>query len=318
MKNTILIKNHKSVQLAHLYEHLFLMQLNEWLYSKGLFKWIDYHLNGSTFEEGSIVTVDFKAYSSKAIELMNDIEKIRIPIDQDSITKALLQISAEEEYELCISDSQKLLKELMQLDENPWSHLDEVVFIDTKLNRRQASPIYLTDSKSKKPSVLKISLDFNNQHASNNRESVAVFNLLARMILMSSTYLIAKNTGSYQAEQFSEADGARLTTELHFSKLTSFSDHNYCVEFIRDSFDYMKKNGMFDRVADYFDTISYQDNPHEAPNFELALADTKVLMGSKGWAQFSDVMKIDKILMNVDIVVRSPRKTTRSSLISKS
>src|SRR5690554_3606901 len=133
MKSITLIKRHPSVQLAHLYEHLFVMRAKDLFFKKGLYKGLDYWITGTTFEQGGLVKVSYDLYSDAAIALEEDIQKNLLDLeDTTQISRALSQIVAEEPLVLQITNKQRLLKELGKLDNKPWLIDDEVDAIDTK------------------------------------------------------------------------------------------------------------------------------------------------------------------------------------------
>src|SRR5690606_23107792 len=97
MKSVTLIKHHSSVQLAHLYEHLFAMQAKRLFLEKGLYKGLDYWISGKTFDQGGIVKVECDLYSAAAMRLEKSIREISLQIDNPPlIARALSQIVAEE------------------------------------------------------------------------------------------------------------------------------------------------------------------------------------------------------------------------------
>ena len=55
MKHFTLVKHHPCTQLAHLYEHLFVTTVADYLYRHGQYKLLDYALNGATYDSGVII-----------------------------------------------------------------------------------------------------------------------------------------------------------------------------------------------------------------------------------------------------------------------
>lgn len=311
MKNLVLIKQHSTVQLAHLYEHIFLSQVNKMLYDKGLFKWLDFSISGSTHEQGGVVVVDYQAYNEQAAEMIPVIKSFKTQINEQKVQTALQQIYAEEEYEVFISDQKKTLEELHSIASASWQDLDEIGAIDTRGLRRRAQPVYLTHDPAPQPTIVKISLELNQEFALDNRASVAVFATVARFILFSSAYNLATNTGSYNADIYSSNDGLRVTTELHFSGTPSLLDKESISSDILSSIEHIKKHGGIERLSKDLRSVSYLDNSHKAPDFERTLLESGVLLGSKGWAENASTEKILEIIENSRLVVSVSRKTPR-------
>lgn len=56
------------MQLAHLYEHLIAMAINQRLYNQNTFKHLDYSVNGATDRDG-LITLDVEVYTSQSDQL---------------------------------------------------------------------------------------------------------------------------------------------------------------------------------------------------------------------------------------------------------
>lgn len=313
MKNLILIKKHSAVQLAHVYEHLFLIQVNEYLYDRGLFKWLDFSINGTTYEEGGLVVVDYKAYSDHAVRVTDHLMNFKIEITEERVLKALLQLKAEEKYELIISSYEDLISELLNLEKTPWQDLDTFTAYDTKGVRRRANPVYLTHELTNRPRAVKVSLEIDSLYLNKDRAVIAVFNTIARFILFTATYRIAAESGSYQAEMYAQKAGQMITVDLHYSKAAKIPDYRTLADEVKDVVAYIRSKGGLNRLAGDFSSVSYASMPNEAPDFERILRETQIILGSEGWSKYSSEDTLLNILEHTQIIVRSAGKNPQAS-----
>lgn len=316
MKNTVLLKHHPSVQLAHLYEHLFIMQANELLGQRGLFKWVDYTLNGTTYEQGGIIAVDFKSYNDDAESCLTDIQRIHLSFEESEVTKALMQLYAEEYYELKETNRESTVKQLHDIDATKWQSLDELGVLNTKDIKRKSSPLHLTNVEAKSPITTKVSLELNEKFADKNPLADAVFAIVARAILLTASYNIAKNTGSYSYSMYSQLSGKRILVDLFTSNSFRMQvpDLNEAVDEIKNTMNAMDRSGAFKRMANDLRNTSYDAGGATAPDYEQLLNDAGILVGGEGW-KVVDLSLIQTVLSNIDIYIRRSKKSIRSAIV---
>lgn len=315
MKNTILIKRHPSVQLAHLYEHLFLIKANELMNQRGFFKWVDYTLNGTTFDRGGVISVDFKAYNNAAADSLADILQIRIDDDEPLTIRSLMQIHAEEVYELKAGSLKAIRKQLRDIDSAEWQSLDALIVLNTKDVKRASMPLHLTKNESSPPITTKVALEFHQEPAADNLLSYALFTIVARVILLTATYNTAKETGSYSYQLYTQLSGKRVVAEL----LTAdrFRAHKPSLEGIvkqiQDTVSTMRCHDVFRRLATDLRNTSYYDNGAQAPDYEQILNDLGLLVGTEGWKTVNEE-RIDDVLRQMSIRVGRSRNNLQAPL----
>lgn len=316
MKNTILIKKHPSVQLAHLYEHLFLFQANELLNQRGFFKWVDFTLNGATYEQGGVIAVDFRPYNKETAALLDDIVKLQLNFDGDRLTRAIMQLHAEEYYELKSASLESLRKYLMTIDQTPWKTLDEVKVVDTRATKRRSMPLHLTNTDSSSPITTKLSLELNKGFADAYPLGVATFTVLARVILLTASYNVAKATGSYTFQMYSQHSGRKLVVDLVTATRfrTQAPELVQAVEVVRQTVSVMKNLDVFNRLVSDFQNTSYSHNGAQAPDYEKLLSDTGILVGAEGWKMIDESL-IKNVLLNTSVIVRRGRQSAQHAVI---
>jgi len=317
MKNAILTKHHPSVQLAHLYEHLFVMRVNELLNQRGLFKWIDYTLNGTTYEQGGVITIDFRAYNDDAEAFLAEMMDIRLQFDESQITKALMQLHAEEYYEFNQASRESIVKSLKDIDEMQWQSLDELTVLDTKDLKRKNTPLHLTNVEARRPITTKVSLEFSEQYADADPLVKAMFNVVARAILMTATYNIAKNTGSYSYQMYTQLARRRVSVDIFTADIfrTQTPEFTEAIEEVKTTVYSMNQHGAFERLVKELQSTSYYENGAKAPDYEQLMNDAGILIGSKGWSLVNQEL-VESIFSNVYIDIRRSRKSARVPLVN--
>lgn len=315
MKNIVIIKQSSSVQLGHLYEHLFIHSVNKFFYEKGLFKSIDYGVSGAVYENGLII-IDLSAYNDKAYSLLDEVRALHIDfqLSDDMVIKSLYQISAEESYRLCIPDSSKLVPALILLDKKRWDSLDSISSINTRSMRRQNKPIFLTNDISPTPRTAKTTIELDKTFANNNSDLLPLFVLLSRLLLFTITNNIAEQFGLYSGDIYTRHLGEEVTSELLVAKVPELSSLN--AEDIRDSarqtIHHILATDIFTRVQSDLDNTSYLDRSCEAPDYELFAKGTGIIIGPSGWKEIATIENMQKVTNNMRLQISLGRQ--KSSL----
>ena len=316
MQNITLIKHHPSVQLAHLYEHLFLMDANELLNSRGLFKWLDFTLNGTTYEQGGIVAIEFKTYNEQAKKCIPDLRNIKPSFSESRVNKALMQLHAEEYYQLKTSNIEVITKELKAMDDMKWESLDELKVINTSSIQRKQAPLHATRQVDDQPITTTVSLEVDPQVVEADPLALAIFTIAARMILLTANYKIVTETGSYSWHLYAQLLGKRVSVDIltgaRFRKYKP--DLDQAGRIVQDAFGSMQRSEAFDRLVNELHNTSYDYGSSKAPDYEQLLTDTGILIGSKGWKSV-DKDAIYKVLNGTSIFIKRSQRIVRVPLV---
>lgn len=108
-----------NTSVAHLYEHIFVDLLTQYLRSKGLFSYVDYDLSAKTYHEGSVV-LEIDVYNDAATELIDSYIKTPIAINSDLINGGLLQIMAESSSDILYMNDEAVMASLNEYNTSPW------------------------------------------------------------------------------------------------------------------------------------------------------------------------------------------------------
>lgn len=311
MKNVTLIKCHPVIQLGHLYEHLFLRCINNFFYEHGLFKMLDYAAYGVTYEEGGIITAVVELYSDEAIKLSGRIDQLHINFDDEGydISTALFQVTAEEPDKLYISDLNKVVKELKQLDQDPWQHIDSIDVLDTKTIRRKNKPIYLTNQPEMKPKILRLSIHLDEDTAGTHRELSPLFMFIGRIILMTIGNRVGATYGTYAGELYGNKQYSLVSELLISQKALSGAQLAKVAQTIEETLTHSLNKKTYMRIIASLSSVSYVYAPDIAPNLERMITETGVLVGEKGWRRLATIQNIESLLSDSRIELKLGRQT---------
>lgn len=208
MQKIILYKHHPIVQLGHLYEHLFVTTVKQHMASVGLFRFRDYMIWGTTYDETGVVESECTLFTTDAQVRGSEIRGMRVEWgdDNSAITNALHQISAEESNVLHITDKHAVLEELRDLDAKEWSTKN--IWADASAENDE--PLYLTDQENSSKRIVKIRASASDLVGMQR----AVFNQLSRYILAAVADEVCRQFGYYDGELYGEQSPLSMTSEL--------------------------------------------------------------------------------------------------------
>lgn len=312
MKTIILIKQHPTVQLGHLYEHLYLRRVNDFFYEQGLFKLLDYAVHGITYEQGGVIAVECELYSDEAARLGHKIESLRIDLGSNNrnISTALHQITAEESEKLYISNPEKVIAELKRLDRDQWQRIDDFTTLDTQTIRRKNAPIYLTNQKQARPHILRLSLHLDRDFATTRRELLPLFTFIGRTILLTACNQVVATHGAYAGGDLSaKAMPPMVTSDLFVARYTRPSlSLDEVARTAQEACTYVCRNKTYDRIVRSLSATSYSSTPQAAPNLERLITETGIVIGEKGWRELTTLESIKDILNHAALEVKLGRQ----------
>ena len=313
MKYFALIKHHPCTQLAHLYEHLFVSTITEYLYSHGQYKLLDYSLNGETYESG-IVMICGECYNTEAEHLLENIANMKVSLSDKNpghtpVARAMSQICAEESQKLFIGNPDMIIRELELLDNKPWQNLDSVDILpkNTTNDKDLTDLIYETDQPADKKSALKLRLQISNQPV----ELRVLWRELARLISLAIGQKICRDFGVY----YSKESVKNNDTSVISTSIFSVSPHAQKVNLkevaatAKQALTKVTSSKVLNRFSDYLTSLSYPNNPCAAPDSCQIAQEFGIVIGAAGWKKLATTENIAKALEATHITFRSKNST---------
>lgn len=313
MKYLALVKYHPCKQLAHLYEHLFISTITEYLYSHGQYKLLDYSLNGETYESG-IVIIYGECYNTEAEHLLENIANMKVSLSDKNpghipVARAMSQICAEESQKLFIGNPDMIIRELELLDNKPWQNLDSVDILpkNTTNDKDLTDLIYETDQPADKKSALKLRLQISNQPV----ELRVLWRELARLISLAIGQKICRDFGVY----YSKESVKNNDTSVISTSIFSVSPHAQKVNLkevaatAKQALTKVTSSKVLNRFSDYLTSLSYTNNPCAAPDSCQIAQEFGIVIGAAGWKKLATTENIAKALEATHITFRYKNST---------
>lgn len=308
MKYLALVKHHPCKQLAHLYEHLFVSTITEYLYSHGQYKLLDYSLNGETYESG-IVMICGECYSTEAEYLLENIANMKVSLSDKNpgyipVSQAMSQLYAEESQKLFISDPDMIIRELELLDNKPWQNLDSVDILpkNTTNDKSLTDLIYETDQPADKKPILKLQLQIDNQPV----ELRVLWRELARFISLSIGQKICRDFGVYYSKESVKNTGISVVSTSIFSVSPHAQeiDMKEVAAIAKQTLAKATSSNVLNRFSDYLTSLSYTNNPCAAPDSCHIAREFGIIIGAAGWKKLATTENLAKALKATHITFR--------------
>ncbi|HMH70008.1 MAG TPA: hypothetical protein VK502_01290 [Candidatus Saccharimonadales bacterium] len=310
----ILLKQHTSPQVAHLYEHLFGMALDDFFYEEELFNYVDYVFHAYTLLPGGIVCVDISLYTDKAKLLANKISMLTVALDDRSINTAIAQLIAEEERQLGMTSIENIRKELSEIEAQSWRDIDDVDEIDPKHLDLMHGALY-TPQNAEKVAAQKFGIAFilDQTFTEGNRELLPLFWQLATVIHESVAAALYREVGCYSKNvtRTYTRETTKLTRFFHINPGLPVEASN-ALAIVGDVLLDLHATGTFKRFITELATTSFNDPHRPAPDPALMFNPGAVLIGAKGWRRIATDANCKLVLSRMKVMVSAGRK--RSSL----
>lgn len=313
MKYFTFVKYHPCEQLAHLYEHLFVSTITEYLYSHGQYKLLDYSLNGETYESG-IVIIYGECYNTEAEHLLENIANIKVSLSDKNpghipVARAMSQICAEESQKLFIGNPDMIIRELELLDNKPWQNLDSVDILpkSTTNNKSLTDLIYETNQPANKKPVLRLQLQIDNQPV----ELRVLWCELARLISLSIGQNICRNFGVYYSkESVKNNNASEMSTSIFsVSPHAQEIDMKEVTAIAKQTLTKVTSSNILNRFSDYLTSLSYTNNPYAAPDSCRIAREFGIIIGAAGWKKLATTENLAKALEATRITFRYKNST---------
>jgi hypothetical protein len=153
LKNGLIYKEFSGIdpEVAHLYEHIFIIGFNNYLKQQNLLPSLKGWLGGRTFND--ILFVDYGFYSQTYLDAFKSYSTKPIALTNKEINFALSCISCESKIKINIKNSKSLLNQLNKLQSTKFTEQEQskkTKFIDEQILNPNHSPLELEEPKVSK------------------------------------------------------------------------------------------------------------------------------------------------------------------------
>lgn len=309
MKKLILTKTSGSIQFAHLYEHIFCMEIEQLFARNHLYAYLDYSLDGATYYGGAVViSIDF--YTDKAMAMLRKIRELKVNFNEATILIAVMQIIAEKEVRFKVAELPKLKSALKSLDEQAWHDIDDVAVIDTKDIKKRPSVFTIIKGTHAPAKELKVSITLS-LDKSVSRELLPLSRQLAWMIIANLQNTLADKYGL-----FSEKDYYRdntLTNVFHVAHGRNV-DLSYIAQTSQDKITEMQRAKAFHQLLLDLRDTDYYNHSNIAPHPQDTYVDTGIFIGRQGWKRLATDDNYRLLIRNMSLKIIFGRQSINRML----
>lgn len=283
---------------------------------KELFKYIDYALHGTTYDNGGLIEIEIELYTPEAVRLRQELMLLKVSLSEKNLSSSVLQLLAEEPYYIYFGDSDRIKAELDALDKEPWQPIDAFNTYDAKLHRPKKQLMYYTNKKHPAPQRIITSLTLDRDFAKNHRELLPLFRHVCKLIVLTSQDILSIKYGLY-------TNGISYKAQQVNAELTRDRSNPYQIsarvaaDAQRDALSVLQASGAFERLASWLRSVSYADAPFGAPDTQENYEDTGLYIGSKGWQLLATEENIVKLITHTALSVQVGRDKTSLPLSTK-
>ena len=308
MNHFSLVKYHSCVQLAHLYEHLFVNTVTEYLYHHSQYKLLDYALNGETHTSG-VLLIQGECYNTKVSTLLENIATMPADLNGGNpgnlpVAKAMSQLLAESANDLYIGDPDEIISELALLNSMPWKPLDTIDLLPKPAATVNNSTdlIYETNQSTKKAPNIELSLSITEQPI----ELRMLWREFAKYLSLSIGQAICQRFGAYFLQESAKNTlNATVATSIFLtsSYLQPKIKLEDIVTTVKHTFTTITQPEVLHRFSQYLSSLSYANNPHAAPDSSRIAQEFGIIVGARGWRRLATLENLSQILKATRITV---------------
>jgi len=298
MQRIILTKTSQTPNIAHLYEHIYVAQLDTFLNSHHFYRYLDYQIDARTYPDG-LIYIDASLFFDETDISENQLLEIKLLIDTDSINGALWQVSAEKRSEI-FGQKGNIKKCLKVIDNQPWVPIKNLTMYnsETCINPIDFKYLPLTANHFKQ---LKCEIILDSKFAVTKPEYIPLFTVLAYILIDNISVMLADDfyyfgTGNdclYEEKSAKEIANF-ITRREQNNKLTD--ELSACQDLVQK----MKDNGFLVKLSRQLQCASPQKI---APDELKIYQSTGKLVGQQGWKNVAKETNIQEILNNIKLKI---------------
>lgn len=306
MKRIVLIKTTNNPTLGHVYEHLYCQALFVYLSGLGLFYFVDYTLQGTTYENG-LIDIGIDLYSPSAEALDDKLTRLPMAIDEKALEIALAQVVAEERHNVWGVKATRLLTLLQHMHDRPWLTLDAVRVIHLPRRQIVGRDLYLTEPRVR-AQTLHLDLVADVEWLQAHPDLIPLFDIVSHVILENIARELTAEFGYYREDnpsmhtRSSARSSQKLVAWIKYRKQLTNE-----MRTARAAMQRLLQRGLVEKISDYLGGLR-REQPHVAPD-ELAMFETtRALVGYRGWREIGTEANICDVLEHTTLELRYGRE----------
>lgn len=293
MKSLALVKTTPDMQLGHLYEHIFVKNLQQYLRNQGWISCLDYSVFGMTFKTGFIV-LRIRSYSENLdLQIEKIVENLQIDFSEDEIAGAALQIFAEKMVD-SVGFEENTTQELVLLEQKKWQKLEDVS-IDFGVNIPYDQYLNLEPVSLKKFYNLRLSLGFSGEDA-----LLPLFLILGKIIENNVAEILENERYSFLTEMDFDEKNCLFVSIFRRSKRQKVEKEEAWA--VKEVIESLKQTKQIRKIVEAGQKSFCINDEWIATPVEI-LERSSRLIGKRGWQELVSVENILKVLDSITIEI---------------
>ena len=299
MKKIILYKLTPSVQIGHLYEHLFCTRLAEHFRHEGLFSYLDYYINAKTYHSG-FIRLELDLYTPEALQNEICLRSLPVPLTDDTVSGALLQIMAEKQADIKEFDEESVLSTLRAYSTQPWKPLEEIVIDDTSPQKVQQG-FTLMPRSGRHFGILQQTISFSPSFNPQDRKVyLPLFAVISRALRLNLQEEIANGSYCYSYEDDFVADDDEIK-DINLYRIDKRQATQILneAEITKTLLKRMVNPQFVARLSEFL--LNATSKSGMMPDDEEIMKTAGMAIGPKGWHQVGTQENIREVLEHISI-----------------
>lgn len=286
------------------------------MYQQGLFKVVDFSLDGMTTMPGGLVLIDIELYSARAEQLASHIPQ-KITINKNAIALAIKQISAEETAPIFVdADFSTISEALAKLDNQAWQTADEFDVFDQDGVNKSHEFLYLTEGTQPKSKKMGVTFSLDRQFFKQHRELLPLFDQVVSMISLTLQDQLSVRYGYYPVGIVCRP-GVVVSELLIHHRNEAEIDLKDVIDLAQEVIGQLSSEGAVGGLLEWLTALSYEARWYEAPNINRSIDDTGLLIGAKGWQRIATKKHIELLLSHSSLRVKRGKEVQDSPITYK-
>lgn len=312
----ILVKQYPSFHIAWLYRILYCKSIDEFFYTQGMFRSLDYDLNASVYAKGGIITIEILFYGETVKQKANKLKNLSVDIDEVSIGAGIGQIVAERQKPFYTPGVREIAEELKELHDQPWVDIDQLSSINTKSIEMKQGSLTLAAGPVQRTRSLIVDISLHPDMVTSHPELLPLFTCIATFIHCNCENIISNAFGLYgvgikKDVRYEDDFGMPLVFRVPPSGKDLMNDTDRLKKILQlfvDWFEEFQDNKTIARFLGNLKYADYKDYRDLMPSPRATLHDTGIFVGTKGWRKIATVENCNLLLENTSIHVKYGRK----------
>jgi len=306
----ILIKQHNSHQVAHLYEHLFCMAIDDFFYENKLFPYVDYGYTAKTIYGVFYFAIDL--HTEKAKKLEGSIQRLKISLEKAALHAAIIQLGSEMECNLgVIGEStpnwKVVWEELLIIEGKPWRNIKDVDIIDPRTAKLVPGSIYILKNKTLLP-VRKVNVTFalDKEFVDGHKDLLPLYHEIGEMMAENVRANLYRGVGFYSMgiTRSPKNQALKLIHAFHISEAYPLK-MSLVSESIEESLFGLYQFGAFQRLMTQLRNVSHSDPNKIFPGVNHIFEQTGLITGEKGWRRIATEDNCEMILSHMKVSIEA-------------